>query len=266
MDPDAPLSTHMPWFAIPSRYGPIALKHMLSHTAGLPAGTDFTPAAVTKATPCERRGSLGAGSRFHYSNTGYKALGWLLEDVTGLSYGEVIRQRVLEPLGMAATEAVITYHSRRAMATGYVPLRDDRPYRQGDTLTPGNWSEYAVGDGSQVSTAEDLARYARLWLNGGRSGIQVIVSPSSFARMTTPAIDMRRGGEYQHDYGYGFGIIAHHADGHRFIGHGGGTVGFRSIMLTDQTDGLGWLSSATGRCRYLPSGPVRATGRRGATG
>ena len=256
LDLDAPLSTHLPWFAMPSRHGPIALKHALSHTAGLPAGTDFTPAARYEGYALrEAEAAWEPGSRFHYSNTGYKLLGWLLEDVTGLSYGEVIRRRILEPLGMAATDPVITHGSRRRVATGYVPLHDDRPYRRGDTLIPGNWSEYAVGDGSQVSTAEDMAQYARLWLNGGRSGIHTIVSPAPFARMTTPAIEMRRGGDYQHDYGYGFGVIRHHADGHRFIGHGGGTVGFRSIMLTDQTDGLGVviLCNGVGVDTYPPA-------------
>ena len=256
LDLDAPLSTHLPWFAIPSRYGPIALKHVLSHTAGLPSGTDFTPAARYEGYALrEAEAAWEPGSRFHYSNTGYKLLGWLLEDVTGLPYGEVIRQRVLEPLGMAATDAVITHRSYRSIATGYVPLHDDRPYRQGDTLVPGNWSEYAVGDGSQVSTAADMARYARLWLNGGRSGIRAVVSPAAFTRITTPVIEMRRGREYQHDYGYGFGVICHQDDGHRFIGHGGGTVGFRSIMLTDQTDGLGVviLCNGVGVDTYPPA-------------
>ena len=256
LDLDAPLSTYLPWFAIPSRHGPIALKHALSHTAGLPAGTDFTPAARYEGYALrEAEAAWEPGSRFHYSNTGYKLLGWLLEDVTGLPYGEVIRRRVLEPLGMTATDPVITHRSRRRVATGYVPLHDNRPYRRGDALVPGGWSEYAVGDGSQVSTAEDMARYTRLWLNGGRSGIHAVVSPASFTRMTTPAIEMRRGGDYQHDYGYGFGIICHHADGHRFIGHGGGTVGFRSIMLTDQTDGLGVviLCNGVGVDTYPPA-------------
>ena len=256
LDLDAPLSSHLPWFAMPSRYGPIALKHALSHTAGLPAGSDFTPAARYEGYALrEAEAAWEPGSRFHYSNTGYKLLGWLLEDVTGLSYGEVIRRRILEPVAMTATAPVITHQSRHRMATGYVPLHDDRPYRRGDTLIPADWSEYAVGDGSQVSTAEDMARYARLWLNGGRSGVRAVVSPASYTRMITPAISMNRGEAYEHDYGYGYGIISHQADGHHFIGHGGGTVGFRSIMLTDQTDGLGVviLCNGVGVDTYPPA-------------
>lgn len=247
LDLNAPVSAHLPWFVIPSRFGPITLRHLLSHTAGLPAGTDFTPAARYEGFALrETEAAWEPGSRFHYSNTGYKLLGWLLEDITGQDYGSVIRRRVLEPLGMAATEPVITHATRHRMATGYVPLHDDRPYRQNDTLIPATWMEYPVGDGSQASTADDMARYARVWLNGGRGELGSVASPARYSMMTTPAIAMSRGDAYQHDYGYGFGIISHQADGHHFIGHGGSTVGFRAIMLTDQTDGLGVVIMCNG--------------------
>ena len=239
LDLNAPISTHLPWLALPSRYGPITLRHLLSHTAGLPAGTDFAPAARYEGYALrDTEAAWEPGSRFHYSNTGYKLLGWLLEDLTGLDYGSIIRQRVLEPLGMHASEPVITHHGRHRMATGYVDLHDNRPRRRRDLLIPAPWSEYAVGDGSQVSTAGDMARYARLWLNDGRGKLGPVVSPAMYRQMTTPAIAMTRGAA-EEDYRYGFGIISHRGGGHHFIGHGGSTVGFRSIMITDQTDGLG---------------------------
>ena len=246
LDLDAPFSSHLPWFAMPSRFGPITLRHVLSHTAGLPAGTDFTPAARYEGFALrDTEAAWEPGTRFHYSNTGYKLLGWLLEDITGLDYGSVIRRSVLDPLGMNATDPTITNRSRHDMATGYVPLHDDRPNRRNDALIPAPWMEYAVGDGSPASTVGDMARYARLFLNGGRgqdgggSGSRAILSPHWYDLMTTPAIQMSRGDAYEHDYGYGFGLISHRADGHRFIGHGGSSVGFRAIMLTDQDAGLG---------------------------
>ena len=247
LDLNGPVSAHLPWFAIPSRFGPITLRHLLSHTAGLPAGTDFTPAARYEGFALrETEAAWEPGSRFHYSNTGYKLLGWLLEDITGQDYGSVIRRRVLEPLGMAATEPVITHATRHRMATGYARLHDDRPCRRNDILIPATWMEYPVGDGSQASTAGDMARYARLFLNGGRGETGRVASPALYSMMTTPTISMSRGDAYQHDYGYGFGIISHQADGHHFIGHGGSTVGFRAIMLTDQTDGLGVVIMCNG--------------------
>ena len=140
----------------------------------------------------------------------------------------------------------MTHQTRHRMATGYVPLHDDRPYRRNDTLIPATWMEYGVGDGSPASTAGDMARYARLWLNGGRSDVGPVVSPATYRLMTSPAINMARGEDYEHDYGYGFGIISHQADGHHFIGHGGSTVGFRAIMMADQTDGLGVVILCSG--------------------
>ncbi len=240
LDLNAPISTHLPWLALPSRYGPITLRHLLSHTAGLPSGADFTPAARYEGYALrDTEAAWEPGSRFHYSNTAYKLLGWLLEDVTGQDYGSAIRERVLEPLGMHASEPVISHRTWHGMATGYVDLHDDRPRRLDDTLIPAHWSEYAVGDGSQVSTASDMARYARLWLSDGRGDAGPLISQALYRQMTTPVIEMPGRWGDQHEYGYGFGLIIHRADGHDFIGHGGGTVGFRSIMITDQTDGLG---------------------------
>ena len=256
LDLNAPLSTHLPWFAPTSRYGPIALKHVMSHTAGLPSGSDFTPASRYEAYALrDVEAAWEPGERFHYSNTGYKMLGWLLEDVARAPYGVIISRRVLQPLGMNATDAVVTHPTRHRMATGHVPLHDDRPYRTGDILIPATWMQYDAGDGSPAATAGDMARYARVWLNGGRSPNRAIVSASSFDRMTSPVIRMSRGDAYENDYGYGFGIISHAVDGHDFIGHGGSTVGFQAIMLIDRNGGLGvtLLCNGNGVDTYAPA-------------
>ena len=260
LDLEAPLSTHLSWFApaaaASSQYEPIALKHILSHTAGLPAGSDFTPAARYESYALrEVRPAWEPGSRFHYSNTGYKLLGCLLEDVEGAAYGDILRRRVLGPVGMDESDAVITHRSRQRMASGYVPLYDDRPDRQGDTLIPATWMEYGAGDGSVAATAGDLARYARLWLNRGRVGNRALVAPATYDRIIAPAITMARGDDYEHDYGYGFGIISHTAGGHRYIGHGGSTVGFQAIMLVDLTAGLAavLLCNGGGADTYAPA-------------
>ena len=247
LDLDAPFSSHLPWFAMPSRFGTITLRHMLSHTAGLPSGSDFTPAARYEGFALrETEAAWEPGTRFHYSNTGYKLLGWMLEDITAQDFAAVMRERVLDPLGMTASHGTITHSTHRQMATGYVPLHDDRPYRRNDTLIPATWIEYAVGDGSPVSTAADMARFARLWLNDGRGEMRAVVSPATYRLMTTPVISMAQGGNFPPEYHYCFGIISHAVDGHHFIGHGGSTVGFRSILLTDQTDGLGVVIMCNG--------------------
>ena len=156
---------------------------------------------------------------------------------------------------MDSSEPIISHRAWHGMATGYVDLHDDRPRRRKDTLIPAHWSEYAVGDGSQVSTAGDMARYARLWLNQGRGAIGPVIAPAMYRLMTTPVIEMPGRWGNRHEYGYGFGVIIHRADGHDFIGHGGSTVGFRSIMITDQTDGLGVviLCNGAGGDLYAPA-------------
>jgi CubicO group peptidase (beta-lactamase class C family) len=256
LDLNAPLSTHLPWFTPTSRHGPVALQHVLSHTAGLPTGSDFTPSSRYEAyalrdvaIPWE------PGTRFHYSNTGYKMLGWLLEGIERASYADIISRRILDPSGMSGAVPAVTHATRHRMATGYVPLHDDRPYRRDDTLIPATWMEYDAGDGSPAATAADLASYARMWLNRGRGPLRPLVSTATFDRMVAPFIRMDRGDAYEHDYGYGFGIISHTADGRRFIGHGGSTVGFQAIMLIDQAESLAavLLCNGNGVDTYAPA-------------
>ena len=166
LDLNAPLSAHLPWFAFPSNFGPVTLRHVMSHTAGLPSGTDFTPASRYEGYALRyTQAAWEPGDRFHYSNTGYKLLGWLLEGLENAPYATVLRRRVLEPVGMTKTDPIAAHANRHRLATGYVPLHDDRPHRNGDTLIPATWMEYNAGDGSPAATIEDMASYARLWLN-----------------------------------------------------------------------------------------------------
>ena len=126
---DAPVAEYLPWFAVPQPAGapPITVAHLLSHTAGIVAGIDATPEAAFQVWSLRDLPAASApGERFHYSNVGYKALGLVLEAVDGRPYPEVVRGRVLDPLGMAATEPAITHDVRERLAVGYEYLHDDR--------------------------------------------------------------------------------------------------------------------------------------------
>jgi CubicO group peptidase (beta-lactamase class C family) len=104
------------------------------------------------------------GERWMY-NTGASVLGVLLARAAGVSFAEVLRTRVFEPLGMDDT-AFWTKETDR-LATAYVSTPDrlevwDRP--------DGKWSRPpAFGDGGagMVSTADDLLAFARMFLRGG---------------------------------------------------------------------------------------------------
>ena len=130
----------------------------------------------------ERLGSLPMiaqpGERWLY-NTGAQVLGVLCQRAAGASsYGEVLRDRVLQPLGMADTAFFTTDTSR--LATAYVNTPGglsvwDAP--DGDWSRPPAFDDGAAG---LVSTVDDLLAFARMFLRHGAG----VLSPESVRQMT----------------------------------------------------------------------------------
>ena len=235
VDLAAPVDHYLPWFHVPQPPGarPIAVAHLLSHTAGIVAGADATPEAAFQVWALRDTPARSApGERFHYSNVGYKALGLVLEAIEGRRYPELLRERILDPLGMTASEPAITNDMRERLAVGYEYGCDDRLGYSGAPLAPATWLETDTADGSIASTAEDMCAFARMLLRDGDGPHGRLLSPATFARMREPHIDT---GEMS-SYGYGLGIGD--LGGHRLIGHGGGMVGYRSALQADTEAGV----------------------------
>ena len=114
---DDPVVRHLPWFKVPRTGERITIRHLLSHTAGITAGIDGTPEPRFQVW---RLRDLPPGSapgrRFHYSNVGFKAIGLMVEAIEGAPYPDVVRRRVLEPLGMIVERA--GDHERHPVAAG----------------------------------------------------------------------------------------------------------------------------------------------------
>ncbi len=233
LDLSAPVSRYLPWFQIESTFPEITVHHLLNHTAGLPRGTDIAPHGWYESWALRQfRPVAPPGKIFWYSNVGYKTLGFLLERLTGQHLPDVIRQRILKPLGMTNTFAAVTVASRVESATGHTSIYDDRPEHSSNPLTPAIWAPYSTGDGAQVSTVGDMATYLRLLLNRGWCPSGRVMSERSFEIMTENG--EWTGGDY-----YGYGLATYSVGGRRYIGHGGGNSGFRSAMVVDMECGVG---------------------------
>jgi len=244
LDIHAPVKRYLPWFSVKSRYSDITLHHLMTHTAGIIVGSDATPTSWTETWDLrDTEATCEPGTYYHYSNSGYKALGLALETVTGIGYDRMIRERILEPAGMRSTEPVITNGIRERLAVAHQPLNDDRPFRRGDPLCPAPWFEGDFADGSICAPVEDMLAYIRVVLNKGEAPWGRLMSSDSFRRMTTPYIETDDNA-YPGDYGYG--LVIESVDGHRYIGHQGRMVGYYSSMLTDMDAGIGIMAMING--------------------
>lgn len=92
LDLHAPIADQLPLWEIPSAFEPIIAHHLLTHTSGLIGGTDHVPSPEYELWQMRQsRIKIAPNQKFIYSNLGYKALGLLIEHVTGRPYADVIR-------------------------------------------------------------------------------------------------------------------------------------------------------------------------------
>jgi CubicO group peptidase (beta-lactamase class C family) len=237
LDLHEPVTHCLPWFKVQSEHEPITLHHLMSHTAGIIVGADLPGDPHYEVWALrETEATTPPGTYFHYSNTGYKTLGVVLEALLGQPYGDIIQARILDPLGMTATEPIVTNETRKRLAVGFEGFYDDRPMPPGRPLAPATWLEHAEGAGSIASTPADMATYLRMLLNRGQGRRGRILSEEGFRLMTQPVIEAKEEGK---DSFYGYGLEIRETDGHTTVGHGGGMIGYYSHILIDMDDGLG---------------------------
>lgn len=244
LDIHAPVKKYLPWFAIRSKYSDITLHHLMTHTAGIILGSDATPTTWTEVWDLrDTETGVEPGTYFHYSNSGYKALGLALETVAGKGYEKMVREGIFESAGMRSTEAVITNGIRGRLAVAHLPMHDDRPFRRGSELYPATWFESDTADGSICAPVEDMLAYIRVLLSRGEGPWGRVMSTDSFRLMTTPYITPDDG---EHTGGYGYGLNIEIVDGHTYLGHQGGMVGYYTSMLMDLDSGIGVMVMVNG--------------------
>ena len=239
---NAPVQRYLPWFSIDSGKRPILVHELLSHTAGIPddyaaeAGYTYDIVALRHAKTL-----FAPGSSWSYSNDGYATVGAIVARVDDRSWSEALQARVLEPIGMNDSSPVFSPQALTDAATGYQFRDNDRPPSLHPALAPSPPMDFVDPAGSVLSTPEDMARYMRLYLNGGRTGNGAqLISAATFAAMTRA--DTLNDGKPAGSAGgvlseapafyrrYGYGLSIFDDDGDRLVGHTGGISGYTACM------------------------------------
>lgn len=201
----------------------VTLHHLLTHTSGITSYTskpDFFENVTKSVEPADLIASFkqdkfdfDPGEKWSYSNSGYFLLGYIIEQVSGKSYGEYLADEFFKPLGMHNTGVHRADSALEHEASGY-------SFADGKFDAALNWDMSQAGAaGALYSTVSDL----QLW-NEGIFGGKVLNEESlnaAFTHAKTATGD---------DTGYGYGWMPAEQRGLKTIGHGGGLQGFTSYL------------------------------------
>ena len=170
---DAPVATYVPEFAAGGK-AVITVRDLLTHTSGLPSFRPFyssyptpeTRLAAALATPVTAGTSPGA--QYVYSDIGLIALGVLIERVTGTSLPDNVHARITEPLSMTDTLYRPPAALRERIAATEFQGYAGRGMVWGEVHDENAWGlGGAAGHAGLFATADDLAVFAQMLLNGG---------------------------------------------------------------------------------------------------
>ena len=177
---DAPVQRYLPNWSVANAER-VTVRHLLVHTAGLRAHRPlYTEAsdregarAVVYATPLDTI----PGARTLYSDLGIVLLGDIIEKVTGEKLDAYLRRAVFDPLGMHDT----MYNPPASLLPRIAPTEVD-PWRgrhvRGEVHDENAFRLGGVAPHAGLfSTAHDLARFARMYLNRGTlDGVRILDS------------------------------------------------------------------------------------------
>ena len=135
------------------------------------------------------------GSVWNYS-VGMDVLGALIEEVSEMSFGEFLKDRIFDPLGMVDSGFMVPEEKLNRFAANYGPLVGnmilmDDPEKSGYKTPP----QLESGGGGLVSTAEDYMRFAQMLLNKGEYQGKRYLGKKTVEFMTADHVGSDRAGE-----------------------------------------------------------------------
>jgi CubicO group peptidase (beta-lactamase class C family) len=181
---------------------PMKVIDLATHTSGLTYGfmmRSAVDAAYRKAKVVDRQTTGGLqgmidqlaqipldfspGTAWNYS-VAIDVLGYLVEKLSGMSFGEFLRTRLFEPLGMHDTAFHVPEDKVDRFASCYQPESQERGLKLQDDARESTYAKPPLlesGGGGLVSTAHDYLRFCRMMLHGGTlDGVQIL-SPKTVA-------------------------------------------------------------------------------------
>lgn len=222
LDLDASIDLYVPEFPLKGKT--VTTRHLLTHTSGLfsytnlPNLMDFwdkehSTQMILDLTK-DKDFVTEPGARYSYNNTGYTLLGAIIENLTGKSWHQAIKERLASPHQINSLKAGVEEVNTQMMSRGHSKSEDG--------YTPEKTFHMSIPNaaGALISTANDMAKWQEALHTGQvlqRRMYQQMISPMTLTD-----------GEVS-DYGFGLGISE--IQGVRSYEHSGGIPGYATYAL-----------------------------------
>lgn len=161
------------------------------------------------------------GSKYEYSNLGFGLLGLALAHKAGMTYEELVKQRILEPLGMHETGITLTPAMKQRLAPGHDA--NNNPAENWDLPT-------LAGAGALRSDINDMLTYIAANADSTSQPLGAVLALTHSARNDAGSPQMQIGLAWNR---------VHTPSGRTVVWHNGGTGGYRSFTGYDEGSGLG---------------------------
>lgn len=188
LDLDTPIKKYIPSFELNNKYAGehITLRDMLCHRSGLPRHDAlWYNSSLSRKELVDRIKYLEFSKDFRetwqYNNLMYATAGYIIELITGLTWEEFVKIRILEPLGMNNTNFSVDVSKESADYS--------QPYsQQGDKIHQTNFRNIdSIGPaGSINSNLTDMLKWLNLHLNKGNLNGKQIISEKIYSNCTHP--------------------------------------------------------------------------------
>ena len=220
------------------RHAEVTIRQLLLHTSGTPDVEDYQwdkPGYdenalrrwVVEESP--RDLLFDPGSDRQYSNVGYEILGLVIEQVSGESFENFMKQSIFDPLGMTDTTFYYPDVPAELRTVGHADSTQRRP------VSDYPYNRRHAPSSTLNTSVEDMARFVLAMLNEGElDGVRILKS-STLDDMWTPRWTTRES-PFQ---ATAMGWVVEDFNGHRMARHFGSDDGFKSALLIFPDDESG---------------------------
>ena len=241
---DRPVRTYLPGFEM---YDPVVterltVRDLVTHRSGLPRHDSLWYNSPLDREELVRRvrylePSKDLRTTYQYNNLMFLTAGYLAEQVTGTRWEDLVRRRILDPLGMTRSNFSVKASQQSSdFAKPYELAKDEVkevPFRDIDQIGPA---------GSINSSAEEMARYLLMHLGRGKSADgRQIVSENNALQMQTPQMVTQGALRYPEvgHAAYGMAWIVSSYRGHVTVQHSGSIDGFVALATFLPREAIG---------------------------